>query len=186
MRTFIAVEISEAQKRAIAGLERDLKRSDAAISWVRPENVHITLKFLGEVPEERLQDVFRITEEVCSASVSFAVDIRDTGVFPAMKRPRVIWVGIGRGKDELKKISELLDIHLARQGFPREERPFKPHVTIGRVKGPRNIQKAIRRLQEIEFEAGSYIADKVVVMKSELKPGGAVYTPQKIVPLGAV
>ena len=184
MRTFFAIEIPEKQKNDIGELQRELKKTGAGIAWVRPENIHITLKFLGEIADDRLSVIYGVAEKLCLSLGGFPIEISETGVFPDNKRPRIVWVGIRGGKTELKGVAEGLEIGLTREGFPREERPFKPHITIGRIKSPQNVPAAMARLREIPFETDRYGAAEIVVMKSELKPGGAVYTPLRKIPFG--
>ena len=183
MRTFIAIEIPDKQKKIIGEFQRDLKKTNAAVSWVRPENIHITLKFLGDVSANKQGDVIDAVNATGKLHSPFTVEINKKGAFPDVRKPRIIWTGTGAGGEELRKIAESLEANLSAKGFPEERRPFKPHLTIGRVKGTRNIREVMSRLNELPFDAGSFTAGGIVIMKSDLKPSGAVYTPIKKVTL---
>ena len=99
-----------------------------------------------------------------------------TGGFPNLNRPRVIWVGLKKGSEELKTLSKSIDNELEKLGFQKEKRGFSPHLTIGRVKNIYNIHEFVKKMNSVEFKGGSFTADEILIMKSDLKPTGAVYT----------
>ena len=109
MRTFIAVELPENIKNKIGELQAPLKRTNAFVSWVKPENIHITLKFLGEVPEEKINEVFSATEKALVGTRKFTMSLKGMGAFPDLRRPRVIWVGAGSGEKELSSLAERIE-----------------------------------------------------------------------------
>jgi len=183
MRTFIAVELPPGVKRKIEEVQASLKKTDTYVSWVKPGNVHLTLKFLGEVKEEKIENVFRGTEEALKESKVFDLSLKDLGCFPNLRRPRVIWVGVDRGKDELSQMQRQIEEELSKLKFPKEERRFSAHLTIGRVKSPRNIEELIGLMERMKFQTEEVRIDEVVVMKSQLHPQGAIYTPLKKVKL---
>jgi 2'-5' RNA ligase len=183
MRTFIAVELPPGVKRKIEEVQVPLKKTDTFVSWVKPGNVHVTLKFLGEVEEERIEDVFQGTETALKESKTFNLSLKDLGCFPNSKRPRVIWVGVDKGKDELSQMQRQIEEELFKFEFPKEERSFSAHLTIGRVKSPRNIEELTRRMDNTKFQTEEVRIDEVVVMKSQLHPQGAIYTPLKKIKL---
>jgi 2'-5' RNA ligase len=183
MRTFIAVELPQEVKRKIEEVQAPLKKTDTYVSWVKPGNVHITLKFLGEVNEERIEDVFKGTENALKESKGFNLSLKDLGCFPNLRRPRVVWVGVDKGKDELSQMQKQIEEELFKFKFPKEQRSFSAHLTIGRVKSPRNIEELTGLIENTKFQTEEVRIDEVVVMKSQLHPQGAIYTPLKKIKL---
>jgi len=183
MRTFIAVELPPGVKRKIEEVQTPLKKTDTFVSWVKPGNVHITLKFLGEVGEERIEDVFHGTEKALKESKVFNLSLKDLGCFPNLRRPRVVWVGVDQGKDDLSQMQKQIEEELFKLRFPKEQRPFSAHLTIGRVKSPRNMENLTGLIETMKFETEEVKVDEVVVMKSQLHPQGAIYTPLKKIKL---
>jgi len=183
MRTFIAIEIPSEVKSALAALQDDLRRAGADVSWTRPENIHLTLRFLGEVDERRIVEV----EKVCVASAAelqpFTLSLNDTGVFPNARRPRVLWAGLAGAIEEAVEIWRRLNDGLALIGFEREEKDFRPHLTIGRVKSNRNTRELLALAGARRIPALSFVVTEIVLMKSELHPAGARYTPMAKAPL---
>jgi 2'-5' RNA ligase len=183
MRTFIAVELPENIKNKIGELQAPLKRTNAFVSWVKPENIHITLKFLGEVPEEKINEVFSAIEIALKETKKFKINLKGMGAFPDFRRPRVIWVGTGKGGEELLSMANKIEEEMEKIGFPKENRKFSPHFTIGRVKSPKNIEKLMEKVKSTDFETEDIGVNEVTVMKSQLHPAGAIYTPLKKIPL---
>jgi 2'-5' RNA ligase len=183
MRTFIAVELPENIKNKIGELQAPLKRTDAFVSWVKPENIHITLKFLGEVPEEKMNEVFSATEAALKETKRFKMNLKRMGAFPDFRRPRVIWVGTGKGGEELLSMANKIEEEMEKIGYPKENRKFSPHFTIGRVKSPKNIEKLMELVKSTDFETEDIGVNEVTVMKSQLHPAGAIYTSLKKIPL---
>ncbi len=183
MRTFIAIELPDEIKKEIEQVQAPLKKSDAHVSWVKPKNIHVTLKFLGEVPEDKINEVFSATERAVKGTKKFTMSLKGTGAFPNVKRPRVIWVGAGSGEEELSRMAKEIEQEMEEIGFPREKRGFSAHFTIGRVKSPKNIEKLMQLLQASDFQTEKIEVNEVVVMKSQLHPAGAIYTPLQKIPL---
>ena len=183
MRTFIAVELPENIKKKIEEVQNPLKKTDTYVSWVKPENVHLTLKFLGEVEENKIEDVFYGTEKALKGAKSLSLSLKNLGCFPNLKRPRVVWVGVEKGKEELSFLQKNIQEELSKLGYPKEDRAFSPHLTIGRVKSPKNIEKLVKLIEKTDFQTEEVKIDEVVVMKSQLHPQGAIYTPLKKVKL---
>jgi len=176
IRCFIAIDLSAELKEMISQAQDLLKKSGANVKWVKPSNIHLTLKFLGEIPEKKVEEVKEVLGTLSFEKTE--VSVKSLGAFPNMKRPRVIWAGVEKGAEELKKISTVLEERLYTIGFKREKRSFKPHLTIGRVRKPGKIKELMDAVDFLkEFDAGVFIADEIIFMQSELKPGGAVYTP---------
>ena len=176
VRTFIAVIIPDHIRQAIADFQGRLKSVGGDIRWVRPGSMHITLKFLGDVRESMINPVGDAVEKAIRGQAGFDITVSGTGCFPNIRRPKVLWVGIGEGANVLTGIVEGIESALEGLGFAREKRPYSAHLTLGRVRSPQGVEKTVAAMQQNIFSAGSYPADRVCVMKSELKPSGSVYS----------
>jgi len=183
LRTFIAIDIPEPQKERIASLQDRLRRLGGRIGWTRPEGIHLTLKFLGDVEEERVPLVAEAVARAASSTAPFEIEIAGAGAFPNLRRPRVLWVGITEPTGRLKGLARAIEQELVPLGFPPEGRDFSPHLTLGRVKDPRDVEPVVRALQQANFAGGTFVAREVRVMKSDLKPTGAEYTALHRIPL---
>lgn len=177
MRTFIAIELPEEIKRAIAALQDDLRLAQADVSWTKPENIHLTLKFLGEIEEGLVSQIAQACVETAERFTSFTLSINQAGAFPNARQPRVLWVGLGDGVEEAKHVQARLDERLAAIGFEREARTFHPHLTIGRIKSPQSTQALMARADAYRLPLLSFVAREIVFMHSQLHPAGARYTP---------
>jgi 2'-5' RNA ligase len=183
MRTFIAVELTEEFKKKIEEVQTPLKRLGTDVSWVKPGNVHATLKFLGEVSEDKIEKVFGGAEKALEGIKGFKLSLKDLGCFPNMRKPRVVWIGVEKGKEELSIMAGKIEQEMENIGYPKENRGFSPHLTIGRVKSSKNIEKLAEQIKKTSFQTEEIEIKEVVVMKSQLNPAGAVYTPLKKIPL---
>jgi 2'-5' RNA ligase len=175
MRTFIAVELDKPVKDALSRLQSELKKSEADVKWVFPENIHLTLKFLGEVKEEKIPKIIQSLKKIARAVNSFRAEINTIGAFPNTKSPRAIWTGIEQGKENLLRLAELIEDAAAKLGFPKEERKFSAHVTIGRVRSPKNKAALSEAMQRLKFDALSQTVNSVILFKSTLTPKGPIY-----------
>jgi 2'-5' RNA ligase len=177
VRTFIAVELSEDVRSQAVRLIDRLARSDAKVKWVGPENMHLTVKFLGDVPEEQIASVCAAVGDAVRASAPFEAELRGAGAFPNAARARTIWLGVGTGTDQLVQMHASLDKALRALGFPREGRKYHPHLTLGRVRGrgrpPAGLADQLR--ENSDFLAGTASIDEAVVFSSDLTPQGPVY-----------
>jgi len=184
MRVFIAIELSEEVKKGIAQVQSEMMGSTNKVKWVEPSSMHVTLKFLGEVEDKRLNNIFDATDNVAAEFIPFQVEIKGTGAFPSIGRPKVLWVGIDQGSNELIRIVNKLEEKLFSCGFPREKKKWTPHITLGRVKQLKDkefIRKVIDR--EKQTQGGKMQVKYITVMQSRLTPQGAIYTPLKRFPL---
>lgn len=177
MRTFIAIEIPEETKKAIAELQARLKDSGAEASWTRPEGIHLTLKFLGEVPKERIGEVRNALVQAAEGRSRFRLTVAGTGVFPNEKDPRVVWVGVSGELDKLMGLQIRVEEHMVRLGFQQEDRRFTPHLTLGRIKKLSSRGSWVHALEGVRGIAlpGFEVAG-LSLMKSELGRAGSVYT----------
>ncbi|MCI0532136.1 MAG: RNA 2',3'-cyclic phosphodiesterase [candidate division Zixibacteria bacterium] len=176
MRAFIAVELPSDVKNQIARMQAELRRIPAQVSWTKADNVHLTLKFLGEIGSERLQPVTQAARAGCKGVKKFRISLKGLGGFPNLRQPRVIWIGTQNGAEELISLQAKIDSELDKAGFPREEKKFRPHFTIGRVRVPKSIEKLAQALGNTEFQTADIDISRVTVMQSRLSPGGSIYT----------
>ena len=177
IRSFIAILLDEGVRKVVAS-ELDLLSPLArSVSWVPSQNLHLTLKFLGEVQTEALEAVKEALVEGVSAVEPFTLTFHGLGAFPGLARPRVIWVGVARGGRECQALQAHVDVALARRGLPKEARAYTPHLTIGRVREPRGLaplQQAIA--QDAEKDFGGQSVSSISLMRSDLHAEAARYT----------
>ncbi len=182
VRAFICFELPEEVKEELKRVQNLLKARIDGVSWVRPEGIHLTLKFLGDIPVERIDETAAAMEGACRGESPMTMTLSELGAFPNLKRPRVYWAGIEEPSGRLSALQKKLDGALAELGFEREARPFSPHLTLGRVKRPEaNLGR--EALAGCRLETISFTPADAVLMKSDLRPSGAVYTPLRRVAL---
>jgi len=164
-------------KEAAAAIQCELMKSKTAVGWVRPEGMHLTLKFLGELSSPQLDEIETALGKAAEGTGSLKITVRGVGVFPNPKNPRVIWLGIDPEDDRLSRLQERIDRGLERLGFQPEEREFHPHLTLGRVRSSRGLDDLMKALAvQHNFLAGECVLDHLHLIQSELNAGGAVYT----------
>lgn len=176
MRVFVAVELSAGLREALRVVISRLSRIPADIRWADPKSIHLTLKFLGEVDEEEsLPLIEECLAETAGRHTRFELVLRGTGTFPESGLPRVMWAGFVFSP-ELARLQTDLESGLAGLDFPADERPFTPHLTLGRVKGPRGVREAWEALTKWkDAELGRLAIERVILFESVLKPQGAEY-----------
>jgi 2'-5' RNA ligase len=183
VRTFICIEIPESVKSRIGRLQETLRQIDAQVSWARPSNIHLTLKFLGGVEASRIERVSKALERAANGISPFEVEVGGAGCFPSPRSPRVFWIGFSNVPELLQQLFSNIEDELAREGFEREKRKFSPHLTIGRIRTPNNAARVAEALIAAGFEPEAFIATEVILMRSDLKPSGSIYTPQAVIQL---
>lgn len=177
MRTFIAIELSEDIRSSLTQIQSHLKYSGADVKWAEKNNIHLTLKFLGEISEEKLQQVIAALEIIAKESHAFEISIKDIGAFPNIDHPRVIWVGLDKGAEESKVLAEKIDEELFKIGFEKETRPFAAHLTIGRVRSPKNKRALKDKITQYAVRNTLYeYVSSVILFQSKLTPKGSIYT----------
>ncbi len=187
MRTFIAVELTEDVRRALRDVQARLRTGGADVKWVEEENLHLTVKFLGEVQDERLPDVIAATRLAVASLTTFSVSIGGIGAFPSMTRPRVVWVGLQSGSEPFKTLMERVETAMDDIGFPREGRALHPHVTLGRVRDPRRLKRLPELLKAESPEMlGTVTVERLTLIASALSPKGPRYTPLNHVNIGVM
>ena len=180
MRVFIAIDIDENNRAALGNLQQqlqskvDIKKGDA--KWVKPENIHLTLKFLGEIRDEQVVDVCNIARDAAGRHNSFELAIESVGHFGG-RSARILWVGAGKGRDNLLQLQKDLEQQLASAGWPPEKRAYSGHLTLCRIRNHRAGVKLAQIAGEYrDFKLGIMPADSVSVYQSQLTPTGPVYT----------
>jgi 2'-5' RNA ligase len=175
VRLFVAVEIPPAVRESLAALIRDLHAIASQPKWVRAENLHVTLKFIGETPPTKLEAI-RGTLAAARSGQEVTLDFRGLGFFPNEKHPRVFWAGM-EASPNLKILASEIEQRLEKLGIPQEKRPFSPHLTLARFESPKLAEKlhaAIRENAAREF--GSFRTSQFHLIESKLKRSGAEYT----------
>ena len=175
MRTFIAVELDKNIKEALSKIQLELEKADADAKWVSAQNIHLTLKFLGEVKEEKIPKIIQCLKETADATADFQIEIRGAGAFPGAKSPRVIWAGISKGKEELLRLAGLIEDGLVKLKFPKEERKLCAHITIGRVKSPKNKDALSKAIAQLQLSPLLQQVKSITLFKSTLTPKGPLY-----------
>lgn len=176
VRTFVAFFPPEHIRLDITALQRELERAGADVRWERASNLHLTLNFLGDVPEQQLPELQKLIALSLQDIPSFPVVYQELGSFPDNHRPRVIWLGCKSPTGMLAQVKDRLDGALTSIGFPSESRPFHPHITLGRVKSTRGLKHLTPMLESLTFEPRESMVDGILVMRSMLRPQGAEYS----------
>ncbi len=183
VRCFVAVDLAPAVRAQIEELVAGLRKCGADVRWVPAANLHVTLRFLGSVPARLLTSVRQVLERTGGDTAPFDLVVRGLGAFPNPRRARVVWVGLE--SVALPPLARRLDAALAEEGFAPDARAFTPHVTIGRVRGPRGWDRVLGRMERyVRHPFGDTRIEEVVLYRSELAPQGARYTPLARVRLG--
>lgn len=177
VRSFIAIELPEDIRKRIAEAVSEAAKHGGAIKWVEAHNLHLTLKFLGNVREEIITQVSAMLDTIAKQFPPFEFDVISVGGFPNLNRPKVLWVG-ATATEELLRLQECIESEMSKLGVPREERPFHPHITIGRVKSPHGLTRTLEVLKRFEGKHfGCVVANCITLMRSDLTPSGPIYTP---------
>lgn len=179
MRTFIAIELPTSIKDSLSGLQEKLKISGADVKWVQPHNIHLTLKFLGEINDKKLDKIISILEEIAKDKDPFRIRISSLGAFPKMNFPRVIWVGVDKGDNQTKEMAKALEEKITKLGIPKEDRSFSTHITIGRTRSTLNRERLVEALSslanKLDEENLEFAVTKITLFKSTITPKGPIY-----------
>ena len=177
LRTFIAIEISDHVRRELAKIQDVLRAANADVKWTAPENLHITIKFLGDTPPEKLAEINAVLDQTARAFRSFDLEIGELGAFPSTHAPRIIWAGVTRQADQVAAIAAMIEAGLAPLGFPKEERAFTAHITLGRARSPHGKPRLSRLLTETMLPpALTQKAGRLAFFQSQLTSSGPVYS----------
>ncbi len=177
IRTFVAVEINRAVRDRAGELIEQLRAAPADVKWVDVHNLHLTLKFLGEVPAREISRVCKAVEQGAAKVEPFELEVCGAGAFPSAARPRTLWLGTGSGEQGMIALHDHVEAALAKLGFRKEHRRFHPHLTLGRVRrdGPAVAELGQLVKARADFHAGQVKVNQVVVFSSQLQPTGPVY-----------
>ena len=186
IRTFIAIDAGERVRKRAGDLIERLRISGAPVKWVNAPNMHLTLKFLGNVPSDEISGICHLVEELVEGFPPFAVHCQGVGAFPNVDRPRVIWLGITKGYEEIVALQQKIEEAMTELGIRPEPRQFQPHLTLGRIRrGDPTLEQLTELLkQNADFDAGAFDVYDVAVYSSSLKRQGPEYTPLIRAPLG--
>ena len=184
IRAFLAVEPPAEVREAIGRIQGRLQRLiRGELKWVRPEAIHLTLKFFGDIPEGAIAGIAAAVEPAAAREAPMTFAIGRAGVFPDQRRPRVLWLGMEGDVPRLLSLQKRVEGELGTIGFPAEERPFRPHLTLARIKSGRGLTGLERAMEKGEgYAAGEFTAAGIGLIRSELTPRGAVYTRLKWFP----
>lgn len=183
MRSFIAIELPDTVSAALVLLQQELKGCGADVRWVRPEGIHLTLKFLGDIEERAVEGIVERLKGTCRKFQTFHCEVKGVGVFPGVRAPRVLWAGIA-DHDILTSIQQEIEDGMSLLGFEREERKFTPHLTLGRFRSSKGKMVLMKRLEAYkEFHLGIINVNHISLMRSDLGPTGAKYAGIAEIPL---
>jgi 2'-5' RNA ligase len=186
IRSFIAIELPEETRRTLTAIQEQLKQTGAGVRWVKPGSIHLTLKFLGNILPAQVDDIAAAAAQIVRDESPITLCAAGLGAFPSQRKPRVIWVGLRGEVERLVSIQARIENALETLGFAQEQRPFRPHLTIGRVKDRRRLQTLIDAMTTLELpEFNSFDAAEIILYKSDLRPTGAIYTKLHRMPLTA-
>ncbi|MFB0558993.1 MAG: RNA 2',3'-cyclic phosphodiesterase [Dehalococcoidales bacterium] len=180
IRSFIAIELPDELKLGLTQLEARLKSGRQPwVKWVDPYSIHLTLKFLGSIAADRIDEITRAMEEAARGIPPFHLKVEDLGVFPNLRRVQVAWVGVGGEVDKLVQLQRRIESNLVPLGFTPESRTFTPHLTLARLRDQTPLderQKFGQLIGSARFEAGTIEVDAISLMRSQLTKEGAIYS----------
>ena len=184
IRAFIAIEIDTACKQEISGLIKRLKKSDSDVKWVNELQMHLTLKFLGNVDRDKVPEISAALKGIASKNPSFQIAFSGISTFPGLSRPRVIWVGVDKGSGDVKALFHFIEKEMVNLGFTKEEHDYRAHLTLGRVRSQKNIRELTKLIGETDFKPPVGIKiNKFILFQSILTSKGPVYTLLQEFPL---
>ena len=184
IRTFIAVELPQEIQDRLRQLQDNLRASMPDVRWTKHGNIHLTLNFLGDMPISRIDEISKALRNITSQFSPFAISLAGIGAFPNSRQPRIVWVGIEKGAERLTEIAKLIETSMKSLGFPREKRPFSPHLTVGRIRRLTKPAIMTESLERSEVgEIGEFVINRISFIKSQLDPSGSIYTTLAEAPL---
>jgi len=178
MRVFIAIVLSPEAREELRALQSSLKKAGADVKWADPENIHLTLRFLGDCGRKIMPSVKSALSDAVSDFGQFYIGLEGIGAFPGLSSPEVIWAGVSKGARESGALLDSISSRLAELGITDEERKFSPHITVGRVRSGKNIDLLKKAIKDLRFRASSKtLVDRVALLDSRLSAAGPIYTP---------
>ena len=181
IRCFVAIEIPKAIQNHLISIQDELRKKIKQASWVKPGNVHLTLRFLGEVNPSHIETIGQTIQQVAVNHSTFSMLIGGMGAFPNLTRPRVIWVGVKVGVAEISALARDINVELSRCGYPFDEKKYNPHLTLARLKSRVNLRPFVDVFRQYdEIDGAKMTVNEIVLVQSQLRPTGAIYIPLKI------
>jgi RNA 2',3'-cyclic 3'-phosphodiesterase len=185
IRAFLAIELPEVLRVGLAQVQEELKRSRADVRWVPVGNIHLTLKFFGNVPDDEIEALAAAARQAAAEAAPLELQATGAGAFPSPTAPRVVWLGLGGDLLPLTQLFYRLEKAFAALGYPPEGRAFNPHLTLGRVKSPANRDKLARLLEKLPpLSWPPFTVEELILFQSVLSPQGSKYTPLEVIKLG--
>lgn len=186
MRVFVAVELPGPIAEHLEKVQNRLKGMLEGVRWVKPASIHLTLKFLGDTDSETIETLSRAVRKHTVSQRAITLSLAETGAFPDMARPRIIWIGLDGDRASLSGLQKRIEAEFEGLGYGREKRAFRPHLTLGRVKSPLGVVPGLKEAMEWKGagEAPSFTVRGLTLFKSDLQPQGALYTPLERYPFG--
>jgi 2'-5' RNA ligase len=185
IRAFLAIELPDAWRPGLAQVQGELKRSHADVRWVTPGNIHLTLKFFGNVPDDEIDALALSAREAAAQAAPLQLQVTSAGAFPSPQAPRVVWLGLGGDLVPLTQLFYRLEKAFATLGYPPEGRAFNPHLTLGRVKSPANRERLAKMLAKMPpLDWPPFTVKELILFQSVLSPHGSKYTPLQVIRLG--
>jgi len=184
VRSFVAIEFPHQVHDLCARIQQDLAPKLHGVSWVKRGNVHLTLKFLGNITSTQRDSILPSLQAAAAAQGPFVIELGGVGVFPDLRRPRVIWLGMSQGKRACVALASFIDASLSKLGFVAERKPVRPHLTLGRIR--RSVDASVLQSLETQYEELGLLAirvEQIVLMQSVLSSKGSIYTPLSHFPL---
>ncbi len=185
VRCFVAIEISQSVQALLKPVQIHLRSEIRKASWTKSGNFHLTLKFLGDVRVEAIDAIGEAVQNLAATQAPFSLVFGGIGAFPALNRPRVIWIGVKHGAETVRHLAKIVNRELKPLGFPIDNR-FHPHLTLGRLRIPMNLEPLKNALRKYDTLDGATVnVNEITVMQSRLQPNGAIYTPLNVCHLSA-
>lgn len=184
MRAFIAIEVPESIRAQLGEIIARLRKTRVKASWVQPDRMHLTLRFLGEISSEHVETLSNTMTQACHEVEAFTLTCALLGAFPNLRRPAVVWAGVGPLDPDLARIQAATEAGALACGLPAESKRFHPHVTLARIRDPRNASTLVNAIESSTgFHAGAFEVSHVSLFSSELTPRGPIYTRIRDFPL---
>ncbi len=185
IRAFLAVDVHENLTKKIIKVQNEFNELDVKIKFVEPENMHLTLKFFGDINKFKIDQINQIVARELRNADKFTLNLKSIGAFPSINKPKVLWIGTDKNRS-FTNIQRLCDNGFQKIGFSKEKK-YNPHLTFGRVKNSKNNEQLINKLKQLNnITIGEMLVDEVTLKSSELTPSGPVYTNLKTFKLGTI
>ena len=176
IRTFIAIDTPETVSEVALLLKSSVKANQKAVKWVRKENIHITLRFIGPTAPGEVVKINRLLREISGQNSDLSLTVSGTGCFPKKERPRILWLGVNGDVAELKLLVEMITSEMDQLGYPQEEHNYSSHITIGRIRYPQKVTPDITDFLTAQYEPVLWNVPKIILYQSELLQSGALYS----------